>query len=1468
MDATSKRWTEVTPSPYPHEVAALEQVRRLLPDTFPYAAWSNFSFVSTSGAVREVDLLVMTPTGPVLVELKDWHGELTTRRGSGVWLTRQGVREQARDNPLILVNQKAKELKSVIERAARRDSGHRGAARLPYFRAAVFFSNPTMACTLPDDDRHHLYGPPTKETRPDRLPGVDTLLTSTAGQPVDPVIAKNFHQLMTMAGITRTRAAMRVGEWELDPRPFDEGPTWQDYHASRVSRPTDYRRVRIYLVAKGADAEGQRSIREAAEREFSAARGITHPSILVPADLAQHEAGPALVLEHRRDAERLDQYMATHGRVLSLRQRVDLVRELAEAVRYAHSRALVHRALSARAVLVEPTDGDWSRPRPRIGDWQVATRGASGRAGTQAVDVTVNADRHLDPATAPYLAPEFREGTDGAVSLDVYGLGTLAYLILTGQPPAADQAGVVQRLRSGTGLHPKAIDPTVPDDLDAMVALATAPELGDRIESTDDFLELLTPALPEVVQTGSSDKIDPLDVVAEGEMPDGTRVEAVLGTGSSARAFLVDHDGVQSVYKVARSDAAEERLEAEGIALDGLRQENIAGVRRGLFRLGRRSAIEVDFAGRRSVARRLREDGEFLPDQLDRFGKQLIDAVAYLEAKGVFHRDIKPDNIGLLERNATIRLVLFDFSLAAVPLRRLEAGTRGYLDPWLGTDRRPEFDVAAERYAVAATLHEMASLLVPEETAAPGGPRVTVASDLFAAPLRDALTTFFTRAFDPDTDRRFDSAVSMKAAWAQVFTDVDQTLPATTTTDGHQAPVDARETAAVRVTAGTPLDAAGLSPRAITVAQRLGAQTVNDLMVLNNRALWNAKGMSKTTRTELVQRRNQWRIDLDLAPVGRRRARSAAEETAAVTTGGTSPGTPADRDDASATLVGVEASQYPLDVLVERLVPPVPARSNTRVAAFTRGLLGLTRSPGTTPTARAADARQESQDDGGTGAVTPMSGWPTNREVAEALGVTPGRISQIATAARAHWAADDVLTEIAAETVSLLRDLGRVAELDELAGRLLLRHGSTTTGHATRMAQARAVLRAVVGRSEDEFRQRRNGHTVLLALEVGDDDPPDTPSGPGLLDVAVELGEAADRLARQDPLPAPATVVRTLQALASPAGLAVPETRLVGLAAAASATALAGPRLELFPRDLSPIRALRLAQAGAGLPQNGLDADQVRERVTARLPGLAPLPDGPALLGLLQDAGFVVRSEGQKIVPQTAPLTAVVDRSFTGTEFRAAGGPAGGSAETMVSAVGGVTDRLLNARSAGGFRVVTARYDRLARTRDHLQDLFGVPATDATRAFLDGIRRIADQWQMTDLSVVFEADAAPAGSPEAVPLRRMVEETLDALRETWMGAEAAPVLFLDDLTPLGRYDPQLRLVTELAERARRGGDDGHPRTVVLLCAAAEDRRPPRIAGRPVTLLSREEWVIADPRWAAEPTPGQTSVDRRTSEGAA
>ena len=76
----------------------------------------------------------------------------------------------------------------------------------------------------------------------------------------------------------------------------------------------------------------------------------------------------------------------------------------------------------------------------------------------------------------------------------------------------------------------------------------------------------------------------------------------------------------------------------------------------------------------------------------------------------MLHRDVKPANLGHTPlvggRN---RLTLFDFSLARRGVSDLVAGTPPYLDPFLGGRDRPVYDSAAEWYASAVVLYEMAT---------------------------------------------------------------------------------------------------------------------------------------------------------------------------------------------------------------------------------------------------------------------------------------------------------------------------------------------------------------------------------------------------------------------------------------------------------------------------------------------------------------------------------------------------------------------------------------------------------------------------------------------------------------------------------------------------------------------------------------------------------------------------------------
>ena len=86
MDPTSSRWKEITRSEFPWERAALDYVRENLPDHEPYRAWSNFEFIADDSSVNEVDLLILTPKGFFLVEIKSRPGAVTGDAGTWTWV--------------------------------------------------------------------------------------------------------------------------------------------------------------------------------------------------------------------------------------------------------------------------------------------------------------------------------------------------------------------------------------------------------------------------------------------------------------------------------------------------------------------------------------------------------------------------------------------------------------------------------------------------------------------------------------------------------------------------------------------------------------------------------------------------------------------------------------------------------------------------------------------------------------------------------------------------------------------------------------------------------------------------------------------------------------------------------------------------------------------------------------------------------------------------------------------------------------------------------------------------------------------------------------------------------------------------------------------------------------------------------------------------------------------------------------
>ncbi|MEV6525734.1 BREX system serine/threonine kinase PglW [Longispora sp. NPDC051575] len=1409
------RWKTVTPSQFEHEREALSYLQQLLPDAEPYRAWSNFTFTADTGHVYEVDLLVATRSGLYLIEIKSYSGALTAS-GSN-WIYSAHGKTRVFDNPLHLADAKAKRLKSLLQRS-KKDSR----LPVPFIQPVVFLSKPGMQVDLPDHQLHWVYG------TAQGLPDISTVFGEaprSEKQRVTPEISRKLPDWLKAAGIARSRKHYQVGLWNLERVPLDSGPTWQDHRATHRELENEHRRIRLYLVEHGIAAADRDVVERAAQREMRALKGISHPNIVQVLDYASHEVGPALIFQYRPESMRLDHYMVQYGALLDVDTRLELIRQLAEAVKYAHSRQLRHQALSARSVLVEPTrrrgaaEDGWLSPVLRISDWQTATRGAAtgsnrNTSNTDAPIVlrTPHMDDHLDVSGHVYLAPELKTADCDPVALDVFGLGTLSYLILTGKPPAGSRAELVQRLGQEQGLRPSALVDSISSSMDVLVQAATAPSPLQRLATVDEFLDLLTMVEDELTAPSVQPSVvepDPLVAVPDDVIGEW-RIVKRLGTGSTCRAYLAEHleSRAQHVLKVGLSDDKTPRLQHEASVLRDLKDSRVIGLARTEpIRLGDREVLVLEHAGDTTVARKLREDGRLTIDDLERYSGDLFEALDYLEGMAVTHRDLKPENIAIkVRKNRTRQLVVFDFSLANSPVTEIAAGTPRYLDPFLGTSDRQRYDSAAEWYALAVTLHEMASAELPvwgdgaTEPQLTEGPPV-LAVEAFDEALRPGLTKFFTRALHRDASARYPSLKELRNAWQQVFRAADATPPSVhpepvEDTPEERAWIEAElDKQAAAATRETPLVRSGLSQRALDAALRLNAHTVGDLLPLSSRVTVQA-GTGANTRKELLRRIGEWRSRLD--------------EVEKLT-----PVVPA---------VGPEKAS--LDAIVAELLPKPRRGSNGNASEIeaTRLLLGLPDADGHLPA---------------------LSAWPQQPAVAAALGVTPGRIAQILTKQRKRWHANTLLKDgLRAEVIELLADAGRVSRVLDLAKVLPPRRGSVHTDERLRTALGLAALRAVYeldALSDDpRFKLKRysDGRPMILALEVGPNDGPDTPAGPALVDYVDKLGQVADRLVRQESLPSPATVLTALAVVPNTCG--VDDRQMVQFSALASATAAVSPRLELYPRDLPPERALRLAQAGT-LPSKNqlLTRELISQRVQARFPELPELPKHRKLLAALQAAGFSTLRDYDPATDSYIAAPAHNSSSAPARRLRHHTVTTRNRIDdTPERAEANRTEERLLAAEGGGFRALTVRLSDGAVALTEL-DRFGIRPVSVATLFMAELHGLVDERPKPTWETVLNADVP--GSGEEKPLVRLTGEAwrrvLPALQNT-LGDGPGPVL-LHDAGVLAKYEA-MGLLHDLVEAARAGAG-----ALWVLCPADDPTLAPRLDGTIVPAMENERIVLTN-----------------------
>lgn len=1408
MDSRSKLWQEVTPSRFPWEREALAWVREGLPDHEPYRAWANLEFTAEDGSIAEVDLLVVCPGGFFLIEIKSWDG--TVEGDAGTWVRHHGGRVETLDSPLLLANRKAKQLASLLRR---QPAGRK--ADIPFLEPLVFLSHPNVVLKLPAPVRQGvvLRDRPATASEAAR-PGIVALLTGTGpddprrgGRPrLDRPAAKAIARALEEAGIRPTQAARRVGDFLLDEILY-YGPNYQDWAAHHATLEKVRRRVRIYPSAMAAGAGERSAIERAARREFELLEPIDHPNILKPLAYTQHELGPALVFDEQPEAVRLDHFVAQHATQLSFEQRLEMVRVIGETLQYAHDKRLFHRALAPQSIRVWNPASE--RPLPRLMNWQAASRSPSADSSDTRDGTTLAGTSHLDSlvegAASAYLAPEaWTSPQTTPEALDVFSLGAVAFFVFSGRPPAASALELPDRLAPGRGLElASALDGAHPR-LCELVEAATQPEVSRRIPSVADFLGYLEMVEEEFAKPEPEPIADPLEARKGDWLEGGFQVESRLGKGSTALVLRVQHEGREEVLKLALDAQADTRIRAEAEVLKRLEHPGIVRLL-GTARIGGREALRLESAGERTLAHRLRETGQLQLEQLERFGEDLLVAVDYLEKQGISHRDIKPDNLGVVAvgRNKELHLALFDFSLAGVPPENIHAGTRPYLDPFLGQVKRRRWDLHAERFAAAVTLYEMATGTLPRWGDGKSSPllledEATIESDLFEPPVRTGLTSFFRRALRGEASRRFDNAEEMLEAWRQLFRETER--PTTTTTEEA---VDQLRAACAHARLETPIALLHLSTRAVNALERIQVYLVRDLLALPVNRLSHLRGVGHKTRRELVEA-------LDLLGNRLRPLLPVVEE----------PEPPVAGED--------EPTFSGLDPIVRQLLPRPERSLATGERRTLEALLGLSEE---------APAH-------------PML-WPTQTEVAAAVGRTRARVSQLVVKVRERWNRNRSLLALRHEIVDLLDSHGGAMVVTELFSALLVRRGSVhEEPRRTRIAAAALRAASEVEETRKNPRwtlRRRDGRVFLARTEI---------DGEALLDYVEQLARRADDLAHAEPLPSPQRVLEALQAVPRPPLAAIPihPERMLRLAAAASCGAALSSRLELYPRGLAAERALRLASS-ALLGARELSVDEVRERVRSRYPEAEPLPGRPELDQLLQSTGLELtwssatrNGAGAYVFPAVGPPGASSSTSFVRHPTTLATQLPLSEIPPAVVDARLFEDRLAQAAREGAYLALVVDPRHLLEVERELARRFPVDLVSLEERWLDAMRVLASESGI-DWSFVLARDGLPPESLDAQNLRRFaraaldrVEAALAASSRTWLLTRAGLLARYGQVDFLDRMRARVETVPRAGETGLHG--------LWVLAPREGDGALPMLDGTPVPAWPNVQTARVPAAWVA------------------
>jgi serine/threonine protein kinase len=213
-------------------------------------------------------------------------------------------------------------------------------------------------------------------------------------------------------------------------------------------------------------------------REIQIAASLSHPQI-VPLYESGNAGDLLYYIMPYIQGESLYE-MLERKRRLSLEEALQIAREVAQALGYAHSRGILHRDVKPENLLL-------AGGHALVADFGLAqVIGAADREKLTATGVTIG--------TVYYMSPEqLRADRNLDQRTDIYSLGCILYEMLTGEPPYTGPLNqVVIRIVSAPVPSVRVLNPGVPAAIDQAISRALAKSPTERFPTMEAFAAALS----------------------------------------------------------------------------------------------------------------------------------------------------------------------------------------------------------------------------------------------------------------------------------------------------------------------------------------------------------------------------------------------------------------------------------------------------------------------------------------------------------------------------------------------------------------------------------------------------------------------------------------------------------------------------------------------------------------------------------------------------------------------------------------------------------------------------------------------------------------------------------------------------------------------------------------------------------------------------------------------------------------